>query len=72
MRRYEREECGLSDDEGVAYIWKNFPEDIKRTKVVWRKAEYDGEEEFNTMWSWNENNIKGNPRAVDAFLVRLG
>lgn len=72
MRRYERDECGLYSDEGIAYIWKNLPEEIKRTKVVWRKADYEGEEDFRTMWSWNESYIKGNPRAVDAFLVRLG
>ncbi len=72
MRKYERDECGLGIAEGIAYLYSSDNDSIPREKIVWRKAEGEYEGEFGNMFSWSETNIKGNPRAVDAFLVRVG
>lgn len=71
MRKYEAD-LGLYTDEGVAYLYKDDRDSLPREKIVWRKAEYEGEDDFRHMFSWSESNIKGNPRAVEAFVVRLG
>lgn len=71
MRKYEADN-GLYTDEGVAYLYKDDRGSLPREKIVWRKADYEGEEDFRIMFSWAESNTKGNPRAVEAFVVRLG
>jgi len=71
MRKYEAD-LGLDTDEGIGFLYGDDKNSIPRDKVVWRKADYEGEEDFGNMFSWSESNTKGNPKAVDAFLVRLG
>lgn len=71
MRKYEAD-LGLDTDEGIGFLYKDFPDTLPTEKIVWRKADYEGEDDFRIMFSWSESNTKGNPRAVEAFVVRLG
>lgn len=68
MRAYDREEHGLDVDEGVGY-YRDRLDLIESIKLVWRKA-YD-EEEYDHYYNWGEKYTKGNPHAVDAFMIRF-
>ncbi len=68
MRAYERDVVGLDSDEGVGY-YKDRHDLIESVKLVWRKS-YD-DEEYDHYYAWSEKYTKGNPHAVDAFLVRF-
>ena len=70
IRKYERS-FGLDSDEGVYNEYKKNPKSLPRVKIAWRKADFDGEDDFRHMFSWSESNTKDNPKAVYAFMVRI-
>lgn len=60
MRRYQRD--WLDDDLLTQDT------ELEAKKVVWRKAEYEGEGDYTHMFSWSAKDTKHNPHAVDAFV----
>lgn len=59
MRRYCRD-----------YLNDELPQDhdLETKKLVWRKAQYEDENDYTHMFSWSDKDTKNNPKAVDAFI----
>lgn len=63
MRRYQRD---FLDDTDLATV-----EVLQSKKLVWRSAEYEGEQDSTHMFSWSSRDTKHNPKAVDAFIFEV-
>lgn len=60
MRRYQRD--WLDDDLLTQDT------ELEQKKLVWRKAEYEGEGDYTHMFSWSRKDTNHNPKAIDAFV----